>query len=104
LPPSDLEAMSRHLTGSETTTPTTATPPDLHQEYIHRSAWKSGVLGALNLATAILAVRLILLISVCGAVWLASRVLAEPDLYRLISLGAYLVGAVVPLVLLAARR
>jgi hypothetical protein len=95
--------MSRHLTGSATTT-TAATPPDLQQEYIHRAAWKAGVLGALNLATAILAVRLTLLVSVGGAIGVAYLVLKEPDPYRLGALAVYAGVVVVPLIWLAARR
>jgi hypothetical protein len=104
--------MSRHLTGSETTTTATAaaTPPDsstpkqVTTEYIHRAAWKAGVLGALNLATAILAVRLTLLVSVGGAIGVAYLVLKEPDPYRLGALAVYAVVVVVPLIWLAARR
>ena len=90
---------------SSTTTPTTATPPNpFQQEYIPRSAWKAGVLGALNLATAILAVRLILLVSVCGAISLSYLALLQPDPYRLGALAVYAVVVVVPLVWLAARQ
>jgi hypothetical protein len=96
--------MSRHLTGSATATTTTATPPNLHQEYIHRATWKAGVLGALNLATAILAVRLTLLVSVGGAIGVAYLVLKEPDPYRLGALAVYAGVVVVPLIWLAARR
>jgi hypothetical protein len=87
-----------------TTTETAATPPDLQQEYIHRSAWKAGVLGALNLATAILAVRLTLLVSVGGAIGVAFLVLRDPDPYRLAALAVYAGVVVVPLIWLAARR
>ena len=80
------------------------TPPDLQAEYIHRSAWKAGVMGALNVFTAILAVRLTLLVSVCGAISLAYLALQQPDPYRLGALGVYAVVVVVPLVWLAARR
>jgi hypothetical protein len=78
---------------------TTITP-----EYIHRAAWKAGLLGALNAATAILAVRLILLVSVCGAVALAYLALHDPDPYRLGALGVYAVLVVVPLIWLSARH
>ena len=62
------------------------------------------MLGALNLATAILAVRLILLVAVCGAIAVAYLVLKEPDPYRLGALGVYAAVVVVPLIWLAARR
>jgi hypothetical protein len=96
------------ITGSnETMTPTTATPPSLTPEYIHRAAWKAGVLGALNVATVILAVRLTLLVSVGGAIWLTWLVCGgagAPDPLRLAALGVYAAAVVVPLVWLAARR
>jgi hypothetical protein len=88
---------------SATTTTTNATPPD-QQEFLHRSAWKAGVLGALNVVTAVLAVRLILLVCVCGAIALAYLALMQPDPYRLGALAIYAVAVVLPLVWLSARR
>jgi hypothetical protein len=76
----------------------------IQTEYIHRANWKAGVLGALNVATAILAVRLILLSSVLGAIGLTYLVLREPDPYRLAALGVYAGVVVVPLIWLTARR
>lgn len=73
-------------------------------EFVQRAAWRAGVLGAVNVFTAILAVRLILLISVCGAVALTYLVLLEPDPYRLGALGIYAGGVLLPLIWLSARR
>jgi hypothetical protein len=88
-----------------TATTTTATPQNnLPQEYIHRAAWKAGLLGALNVVTAVLAVRLILLVSVCGAIALAYLALTQPDPYRLGALAIYAVVVVLPMVWLSARR
>jgi hypothetical protein len=84
------------------TTTTSATPLD--REYIHRAAWKAGVMGALNVIVALIAVRLILLVSVSGAVALAYLALAQPDPYRLGALGVYGVLVVLPMVWLASRR
>lgn len=88
-----------------------ATPPhdpfqnlNFGKEYITRTAWKHGMLGALNLVTAILAVRLTLLVAVCGAVWLTWLALQQPDPYRLGALGVYAGIVVVPMVWLASRR
>lgn len=65
----------------------------------------AGVMGALNVLTVVLAVRLTLLVSVCGAAGLAYLVLAgAPDPYRLGVLIAYSAIVVVPLIWLAARR
>jgi len=61
-------------------------------------------MGAVNVLTAVLAVRLILLVSVSGASILAWVALAEPDLYRLGTLGVYAVVVVLPLIWLASRR
>lgn len=85
--------------------PTKAPQPDqLQREYIHRAAWKAGVLGALNLATRILAVRMILMIAVIGAIALTFSALLEHDMFRLIALGIYCAIVVVPVVILAARH
>lgn len=89
---------------SSATKARTATPPNLGQEFVHRAAWKAGVMGAVNVLTAVLAVRLILLVSVSGASILAWVALAEPDLYRLGTLGVYAVVVVLPLIWLASRR
>jgi hypothetical protein len=83
-----------------TTTPSTSAT----RERIERAAWKASVLGALNFVTAILAVRLILLVSVAGATALTWLALQQPDPYRLAALGVYAAVVVVPLVWLAARR
>jgi hypothetical protein len=84
------------------TTATTATPPN--QEYIHRAAWKAAVLGTLNVLLLTISVRLTLLVSIGGAIYLSWLVLAQPDPYRLGALGVYSATVVLPLVWLAARR
>ena len=78
-------------------------PPDLRQEYIARTAWKQGVIGTLNLATAILAIRLILLLAVLGAIGLTWLALAQPEPLRLGAVGLYSASVVLPLVWLAGR-
>ena len=90
---------------------TTATPPKspftqpvLTAEYVSRTAWRQGVIGALNVLTAILAVRLTLLVSVGGAIGVAYLVLKDPDPYRLGALAVYAASVVLPLIWLAARR
>jgi hypothetical protein len=96
--------MISSATPSAASTTTTAKPPDLSQEYIHRAAWKAGVLGALNVITVVLAVRLTLLVSVCGAAGLAYLALTGPDPYRLGVLGIYCAVVVLPVVWLSSRR
>ena len=101
--PLSIQDLSQMTTGSSATAPTTTTT-QLSQEYIHRAAWKAAVLGALNIATAILAVRLTLLVAVGGAISLTWLALRDPDPYRLGALGVYALVVVVPLVWLAGRR
>jgi hypothetical protein len=71
---------------------------------VTRSAWKAGVLGALNALFIVLAVRAILLVAVVGAIVLASAVMATPDPWRLGALGIYALVVVVPTVWLSSRR
>lgn len=80
------------------------TPPDLKNEYVHRAAWKAGVLGALNVAFAVLAARLVVLVAVAGAIALTWSALAIPDPWRLGALGIYGVAIFIPCVWLAGRR
>lgn len=86
------------MTSSQTTTQTT------QAEFVHRSAWKAGVLGALNALCLLIAVRMILLVGVSGAIVLAYLALLNPDPYRLGVLAIYACVVVVPLVVLAFRR
>lgn len=60
------------------------------------------MMGALNVLIALLAVRLILLVAVSGAVWLTWLALQQPDLYRLAALAVYAAVVVVPMVWLTA--
>jgi hypothetical protein len=69
-----------------------------------RSAWKQAVMGTLNVLTIVLACRLILLVSVCGASVLAWLALQQPDPYRVGVLGVYGVLVVLPMTYLVSRR
>lgn len=94
------------LPSSTTTTipsPTT-TQLDFQKEVLTRAAWRASVLGALNVITAVLAVRLIVLVSVAGGIWLAFIALQNPDEMRLGVLGIYSAVIVVPVIWLASRR
>ena len=86
-------------------TPTTTPPPSPAQvqEFIHRAAWKAGVLGAINVAVQVLAVRLILLLSVIGAIVLTVIALKQPDVFRLVAIGLYFGGVLLPITWLAGR-
>lgn len=61
------------------------------------------MLGAVSAATAILAQRLIVLVSVSGGIWLTFLALDHADAYRLGALAIYSVGVVGSSVWLAGR-
>ena len=84
---------------------TTATPQisQQQQEYIHRSAWKASVLGAINVLILVTAVRIIVLVAVGGGIVLALSALSAPDPWRLGVLAIYALAVVVPVVWLASR-
>ena len=87
---------------------TTATPPkQIQAEYVHRAAWKAGMLGSLNVLFAVIAARFILLIAVGGALMLAWETLQFPPslaMPALAMLGVYCVLVVVPMIWLASRK
>jgi hypothetical protein len=85
-------------------TQATTTPPNLQAEYQHRVAWKAAVMGAFNVLVVVLAVRLILLVAVCGAISLAWLALQNPDPLRLGALGIYCAAVVIPTVWLSVYR
>jgi uncharacterized membrane protein len=97
------------LIASQATATTTAqtAPPKPTAEYVHRAAWKAGVLGAINVLVAVVAVRFVLLLAVVGAFVLAKLSLdvAEPvKTPALIMLGVYCATVVLPMVWLSSRR
>ena len=84
---------------------TSQTPrSNVQQEYIHRAAWKAGVLGAINVLIQVVAVRVIVLVAVSGGIVLASIALGDPDPWRLGVLTIYSLAVVVPVVWLASRH
>ena len=91
-------------------TPTTSSTPKVSREtgeYVHRAAWKAGVLGSLNLLAVVLAVRLVLLVAVIGALWLAKLAIEVPpsvQMPALVMLGTYCLTTVIPLVWLSSRK
>lgn len=88
--------------------PTTQTPrtlpPELQQELQARAAWRAGVIGSLNVAATILAVRLILLLATLGAFALAYLAIQTAQPMQLGAVALYLAGVVLPLTWLASRR
>jgi hypothetical protein len=64
-------------------------------------------MGALNLLAVVLAVRLVLLVAVIGALWLAKLAIEVPPTVQmpaLILLGTYCLTTVIPLVWLSSRK
>jgi hypothetical protein len=98
------------LIAGATATATGTTPKPVSREtgeYVHRAAWKAGVMGALNLLAVVLAVRLVLLVAVIGALWLAKLALDVPatlQIPALVMLGVYCATVVIPMVWLSSRR
>jgi hypothetical protein len=78
--------------------------PSREGEFQHRSAWKAGVMGALNLLAVVLAIRLTLLVAVAGAIYLTIVAANAPDPYRLGAVGIYTLLVVGPMVWLASRK
>jgi hypothetical protein len=81
--------------------------PSREGEFQHRAAWKAGVMGALNLLAVVLAVRLVLLVAVIGALWLAKLALDVPvamQMPALVMLGVYCATVVIPMVWLSSRK
>ena len=91
-------------------TPTTSSTPKAavrETEFVTRAAWRNGVMGALNLLAVVLAVRLVLLVAVLGALWLAKLALEVPpsvQMPALVMLGTYCLTTVIPLVWLSSRK
>ena len=90
-------------------TPTTSSTPKApisreSGEYIHRSAWKAGVLGSINVLAIVLAVRLGLLVAIVGAIVLTYITIQAPDPFRLGALAIYAAFVILPTTWLASRR
>jgi hypothetical protein len=81
---------------------TTPTPTNVQAEFVHRRAWKAGVLASINVLVMVLAARMLVLVAIGGAIALTWYALESPDPYRLIALGIYSLLVVVPSVILAA--
>lgn len=77
--------------------------PQPNLEYIHRAAWKAGVLGAINVLVLITAARVIVMVAVGGGIVLTSMALTNLDPWRLGALAIYAIAVVVPVVWLASR-
>lgn len=79
------------------------TPRGDELELVHRTAWRAGMLGAINVLTQVIAAKVIVLIAVIGGVALTWIALGDPNLYRLGALAIYAGFVVGPCVWLAGR-
>lgn len=88
------------------TTPRTARPEiaAIERELGTRLSWKAGVIGSINVVAAILAVRLILLVAIVGAIILTWFGIATHDVLRIAAVGVYTTTVVCPLIWLSAQR
>lgn len=87
---------------SPTGTPTQTTPQS--NPLVQLIQWKAGVIGALNVMSAILAARMILLVAVAGGIGLAWIAVHDANLMRLGVVGVYAIAIVIPLVWLTSRK
>lgn len=83
-------------------TTTAAKPPS--QEAMSRAAFRSAVIGTVNVLLIVLAIRLILLVAVGGAVALTFLAMQTPDLWRVVAAAVYAITIVCPLIWLSGRR
>jgi hypothetical protein len=85
--------------------PTTTSQPldGLIRELGDRQAWRASLLGTLNALTAVLAVRLVLMLATIGAIILAVLALRTGQTTALAVLGIYALAVVCPLVWLSSR-
>jgi hypothetical protein len=74
------------------------------KEQVSRAAFQAAVMGTVNVLVLILSARLIVLISVCGGIYLTLVALGQPDPWRLGVLITFCLGVVGPAVYLAAHR
>lgn len=81
---------------------TTNPPPNLQPELMRRSAWRQQVLATLNVLIVIIAVRMILLVAVAGAIFLTYLALQSQDYFRIAVLAIYCAVVVVPVTWLCA--
>ncbi|HEY4808599.1 MAG TPA: hypothetical protein VIH81_12770 [Roseiarcus sp.] len=90
-------------------TTASSTPSDVprgipNAEYVHRAAWKAGVLASINVLAIVLAVRLGLLVAIVGAIGLTYIAIQTPDPLRLGALAIYCAFVLLPTTWLASRR
>jgi hypothetical protein len=99
--------MAANQPGTARTTAPAPGSPQFQQEYMARLVWKNALLGSLNAMALVLGARVAVILAIGGAIFLSWLVLGSgdhPDPTRVAGLGVYLLGAVVPVIWLAARK
>lgn len=74
------------------------------REETEQRSYRAALIGSINVVAAILAARLILMLSVIGAIFLAWLALLGHDPVRVAVLALYTATVVIPLVWLCSRR
>lgn len=77
-------------------------PAFVNREFVHRAAWKAGVIGAMNALALVLAARFAVLVAIVGGIVLTAIALTSPDPYKLGALAIY-AAFIVPTIWLAGR-
>lgn len=100
----DQPSLSNLIAAATTNTTPKPTVSRETGEYVHRAAWKAGVLGSINVLAIVLAVRLGLLVAIVGAIVLTYITIEAPDPFRLGALAIYCAFVLLPTTWLASRR
>lgn len=99
-----MATIASQISGLTGTQPNSSYTPQPSPEYIHRAAWKAGVLGTIDVLIRVVSTRSIVLVAVGGGIVLASSALNNPDPWRLGVLAIYAAAVVIPVVWLASRH
>jgi hypothetical protein len=100
-------SLSTLIAAQTSTTPKPQPTIPVSYETASRAAWKQAVFATINVLLVVLAVRLVLLVAVIGALWLAKLALDVPQPVQqaaLIMLAVYCVTVVLPMVWLSSRK
>ena len=103
----DQPSLSTLIAAQTSTTPKPQPTIPVSYETASRAAWKQAVFATINVLLVVLAVRLVLLVAVIGALWLAKLALDVPiamQMPALVMLGVYCATVVIPLVWLSSRK
>jgi hypothetical protein len=95
------EAISTPTSLQEAISTSTTNPTARSAPTAEIASWKAGAFAVINVLALVLAARLIVLIGVCGGIFLTYLALDHPDWFRISTLSVYCVGVIFPAVWLA---